>query len=41
MLEFNAGVLGRELPIGLGDIYSGRLPGLELMSLGNAPVEVL
>jgi hypothetical protein len=46
MLEFNAGVIGRELPIGLGVVFvpvslPGSDFGLELSSVGNTPVEAL
>src|ERR1700690_842336 len=46
MLEFDAGVIGCELPVGLGVVFvSIGLPGsdfvLELLSVGNASIETL
>ena len=46
MLQFNAGIIGRELPIGFGVVFvTVDLPGsdfgLELLSVSNTPVEAL
>jgi hypothetical protein len=46
MLEFNASIIGCELPIGLGVVFvtvslPGSSFGLEPLSASNAPVEAL
>jgi hypothetical protein len=46
MLEFNASIIGRELPIGLGVVFvTVSLPGsdfgLKLLPVGNALAEAL
>jgi hypothetical protein len=46
MLEFNASIVGRELPIGLGVVFvTIRFPGsdfgLKLLPVGDAPAEAL
>ncbi len=46
MLEFNAGIIGRELPIGLGVVFvavslPGRDLGRKLLFVSHAPVKAL